>query len=104
VIPLDRVRRITSAASTCPTIASRQLRPNGKARPLGCGRGKFCATRWRWRGDGRICSAVEFCYAAPAMYRAKRPQTRQRSVTCERGGGGDSFGSRSIGPEHDGQL
>jgi len=43
-------------------------------------------------------------YAAPAMYRANRPQLRQRSVTCDRGGGGECVGSRSIGPEHDGQL
>lgn len=27
-------------------------------------------------------------YAAPAMYRAMRPHSRQRSVTWERGGGG----------------
>ena len=38
------------------------------------------------------------------MYRANRPQLRQRSVTWERGGGGVCVGSRSIGPEHDGQL
>jgi len=38
------------------------------------------------------------------MYRANRPQLRQRSVTCDRGGGGEWVGSRSIGPEHDGQL
>ena len=38
------------------------------------------------------------------MYRAKRPQLVHRRVTCERGGGGESPGSRSIGPEQDGQL
>ena len=43
-------------------------------------------------------------YAAPAMYRANRPQLRQRRVTWERGGGGVCVGSRSIGPEHEGQL
>ena len=43
-------------------------------------------------------------YAAPAMYRANRPQLRHRSVTCDRGGGGLLVGSRSIGPEHEGQL
>jgi hypothetical protein len=43
------------------------------------------------------------CYAAPAMYFANRPQFVQRSVTWQRGGGGLSFGSRSIEPEQDGQ-
>ena len=38
------------------------------------------------------------------MYRAKRPQVVQRSVTWARGGGGAKPGSRSIAPEHDGQL
>jgi hypothetical protein len=38
------------------------------------------------------------------MYRANLPQFRQRSVTCDRGGGGVCVGSLSIGPEHDGQL
>jgi len=38
------------------------------------------------------------------MYRAIRPHVLQRSVTCERGGGGNCRGVRSIGPEHDGQL
>lgn len=42
--------------------------------------------------------------AAPAMYRAKRPQLVHRNVTCDRGGGGECEGSRSMGPEHDGQL
>ncbi len=43
-------------------------------------------------------------YAAPAMYRANRPQRVHRSVTCDLGGGGTRVGSRSIGPEQDGQL
>lgn len=43
-------------------------------------------------------------YAAPAMYRATRPQPMHFSVTCERGGGGALPGSRSIDPEHEGQL
>jgi hypothetical protein len=38
------------------------------------------------------------------MYRASLPHSRQRSVTWQRGGGGKSFGVRSIGPEQDGQL
>ena len=38
------------------------------------------------------------------MYRAKRPQFVHVSVTCDRGGGGQHEGSRSIDPEHDGQL
>jgi len=38
------------------------------------------------------------------MYRAMRPQFAQRSVTCERGGGGVESGSRTISPEQDGQL
>ena len=38
------------------------------------------------------------------MYRAKRPQLVHLSVTWERGGGGESPGSRSMGPEQDGQL
>src|SRR5690242_6989619 len=42
--------------------------------------------------------------AAPAMYLAKRPHSRQRSVTWQRGGGGKSVGVRSIWPEQDGQL
>src|SRR5690349_14125441 len=42
--------------------------------------------------------------AAPAMYLAKRPHARQRSVTWQRGGGGKSVGVRSIWPEQDGQL
>lgn len=42
--------------------------------------------------------------AAPAMYLASRPHVRQRSVTWQRGGGGKSFGVRSICPEQDGQL
>jgi hypothetical protein len=43
-------------------------------------------------------------YAAPAIYRANRPHRVQRSVTCDFGGGGTRLGSRSIGPEQDGQL
>ena len=43
-------------------------------------------------------------YAAPAMYRARRPHSRHCKVTCERGGGGKSSGVRSICPEQDGQL
>ena len=43
-------------------------------------------------------------HAAPAMYRATRPQFAQRSVTCDRGGGGVISGSRLIFPEHEGQL
>ena len=42
--------------------------------------------------------------AAPAMYLANRPHVRQRSVTWQRGGGGKSFGVRSIWPEQEGQL
>ena len=38
------------------------------------------------------------------MYRAKRPQLWQVSVTCERGGGGIRVGDRSIEPEQEGQL
>jgi hypothetical protein len=38
------------------------------------------------------------------MYRAMRPHSLHRSVTCARGGAGTSFGVRSIGPEQDGQL
>jgi hypothetical protein len=38
------------------------------------------------------------------MYLAKRPHMRQRRVTWQRGGGGKSFGVRSIWPEQDGQL
>jgi hypothetical protein len=38
------------------------------------------------------------------MYRANLPQLRQRSVTCDRGGGGVCVGSRSMGPEQEGQL
>jgi len=45
-----------------------------------------------------------FDQAAPAMYRATRPQEAHLSVTCERGAGGMSSGDRSMLPEHDGQL
>ena len=38
------------------------------------------------------------------MYLAIRPQLEQRSVTWVRGGGGETFGSRTIFPEQDGQL
>jgi hypothetical protein len=38
------------------------------------------------------------------MYRATRPQFAQRSVTWERGSGGIRSGSRTMSPEHDGQL
>src|SRR5438105_3437327 len=38
------------------------------------------------------------------MYLAKRPQLVQRNVTCARGSGGIWEGSRSMGPEQDGQL
>ena len=38
------------------------------------------------------------------MYRATRPHDVQRSVTCECGAGGVRDGSRSILPEHEGQL
>ncbi len=38
------------------------------------------------------------------MYRATLPHPLHVSVTCERGGGGASEGSRSIEPEQDGQL
>jgi hypothetical protein len=38
------------------------------------------------------------------MYRAKRPQLVHLSVTWLRGGGGAIDGSRSMLPEHDGQL
>lgn len=44
------------------------------------------------------------CYAAPAIYRANRPQRVHFSVTWDFGGGGMRVGSRSIGPEQDGQL
>src|SRR5687767_4387315 len=43
-------------------------------------------------------------YAAPAMYRAMRPQAVQRRVTWQRGGGGESSGLRSMEPEQLGQL
>lgn len=43
-------------------------------------------------------------YAAPATYLAIRPQPVHVSVTWERGAGGKLVGSRSIGPEQDGQL
>jgi hypothetical protein len=43
-------------------------------------------------------------YAAPAMYRANRPHRVHFSVTWDFGGGGMRVGSRSIGPEQDGQL
>ncbi len=43
-------------------------------------------------------------YAAPAIYRANRPQRVHFSVTWDFGGGGMRVGSRSIGPEQDGQL
>ena len=43
-------------------------------------------------------------YAAPAIYLANRPHLPHLSVTCEFGAGGAVFGSRSIGPEHEGQL
>src|SRR6185437_5111583 len=33
-----------------------------------------------------------------------RPQLAQRSVTCERGGGGVESGSRTMSPEQEGQL
>lgn len=53
----------------------------------------------------RVAARSEFLvYAAPAMYRAMRPQAEHRSVTCERGGGGTSRGSRSIRPAQVGQL
>ena len=42
--------------------------------------------------------------AAPAMYRAIRQHSLHRSVTCDRGAGGNRFGVRSIVPEHEGQL
>lgn len=53
----------------------------------------------------RITARLESpVYAAPAMYRAMRPQLEHRRVTCERGGGGTSRGSRSIRPAQVGQL
>ena len=74
------------------------------------GVGKFCArdASLGKSSDGRRHPAgttpANAGQAAPAMYRANRPQLVQRSVTCERGGGGISPGSRSMGPEQDGQL
>jgi hypothetical protein len=75
------------------------------------GVGKFCArdASLGKSSDGRRYipperTPAKAVQAAPAMYRAKRPQLVQRSVTCERGGGGISPGSRSMGPEQDGQL
>jgi hypothetical protein len=57
------------------------------------------------RTETPVLATAGWCaYAAPAMYLAMRPQPAQRSVTCERGGGGTSFGVRSIEPEHDGHL
>ena len=50
---------------------------------------------------------ARFDYAAPAalaMYFAVRPQLRHRRVTCDMGAGGYCAGSRSIDPEHEGQL
>src|SRR5688500_11227101 len=49
-------------------------------------------------------TALEGSYAAPAMYRAMRPQAVQRRVTWQRGGGGESSGLRSMEPEQLGQL
>jgi hypothetical protein len=61
----------------------------------------MCAT---YEDELELNGSPAVSYAAPAMYRANLPQLRQRRVTWERGGGGVCVGSRSIGPEHDGQL
>src|SRR5262245_7056796 len=55
----------------------------------------------RFPRSARATAASSLCadYAAPAMYLANRPQVVQRSVTWQRGGGGLSWGSRSIEPE-----
>ena len=43
-------------------------------------------------------------HAAPAMYRATRPQLVHFRVTCACGGGGVWLGLRSMRPAHEGQL
>ena len=47
---------------------------------------------------------IQAAPAALAMYLAVRLQLRHRSVTCDMGAGGYCPGSRSMGPEHEGQL
>jgi hypothetical protein len=67
-------------------------------------------TRWAKTlppGQGRQSRGMKLWVwgqAAPAIYRAKRPHRVHFNVTWDFGGGGERTGSRSIGPEHDGQL
>jgi hypothetical protein len=78
-----------TGSEAAPTLGLRNVKGPGALSAL---RGQSLL----WVGRNR--------YAAPAMYLAKRPQLVQRNVMCALGGGGSWEGSRSIEPEHDGQL